>query len=65
MIEYVFRSARVPHRLERSLLGPQIFDEVTAYLVGRGHSVATVQQYVQSVEHFDRWLRRTRVAERS
>jgi len=60
MIEYVFRSARVPRRLERSLLGLQVFDAVTAYLVGRGHSATTVQQYVQNVEHFDRWLRRTR-----
>jgi site-specific recombinase XerD len=60
MIEHVFRSARVPRRLQRSLLGLPIFDDVTAYLVGRGHSATTVQQYVQSIEHFDGWLRRTR-----
>lgn len=60
MIEHVFRSARVPRRLQRSLLGLRVFDALTEYLVERGHSATTVQQYVQSVEHFDGWLRRTR-----
>lgn len=60
MIEQVFRSARVPLRLQRSLLGLRIFDAVTEYLVHRGHSATTVQQYVQNIEHFDRWLRRLR-----
>jgi hypothetical protein len=58
MIEQVFRSARVRHRLQQSLLGP-IFNDVTAHLVGRGHATTAVQQYIQSIEHFDRWLRRT------
>jgi hypothetical protein len=60
MIEHVFRSARVPRRLQRSLLGLRVFDALTEYLVDRGHSTTTVEQYVQSVEHFDGWLRRTR-----
>jgi integrase/recombinase XerD len=58
MIEQVFRSARVRHRLQQSLLGP-IFSDVTAHLVGRGYAISAVQQYIQSIEHFDRWLRRT------
>lgn len=56
MIEQVFRSARVRQRLQQSLLGPT-FSDVTAHLVGRGYAVSAVQQYVQSIEHFDRWLR--------
>lgn len=58
MIEHVFRSARVPRRLHRSLLGLRVFDALTEYLVDRGHSATMVQQYVQSVEHFGGWLRR-------
>jgi site-specific recombinase XerD len=58
MIEQVFRSARVRHRLQQSLLGP-IFNDVMAHLVGRGYAISAVHQYVQSIEHFDRWLRRT------
>jgi site-specific recombinase XerD len=60
MVESVFRSVRVQLRLQQSLLGLPIFDAVTTYLVDRRHPVGTVQQYVQSIEHFDRWLRRTR-----
>lgn len=60
MIEYLFRSARVRRRLQRSLLGLTVFDEVAAYLIGRRHSASTIQQYIQSIEHFDGWLRRTR-----
>jgi site-specific recombinase XerD len=60
MIEQVFRSARVPRRLQRSLLGFRVFDAVTEYLVDRGHPSTTVQQYIQNIEHFDFWLRRTR-----
>jgi site-specific recombinase XerD len=59
MIEQVFRSPRVWRRLQQSLLGP-LFEDVTAHLVGRSHALSAVQQYVQSIEHFDRWLRRTR-----
>jgi integrase/recombinase XerD len=59
MIEQVFRSARVRHRLQQSLLGP-LFNDVTAHLVGRGHATSAVHQYIESIEHFDRWLRRTR-----
>jgi site-specific recombinase XerD len=60
MIEHVFRSSRVRRRLQRSLLGLTVFDEIATYLVGRRHSATTTQQYIQSIEHFDAWLRRTR-----
>jgi site-specific recombinase XerD len=59
MNEQVFCSARVIRRLRASNLGAS-FDDLIAYLVERGHPVSTIQQYVQSVEHFDGWLRRTR-----
>jgi integrase len=59
MIEKVFRSARVLRRLRGSRLGGA-FDELVAYLVERGHPPSTIQPYVQAVEHFDGWLRRTR-----
>lgn len=59
MIEQAFRSARVVRRLRSTLLGPA-FDDLVAYLSDRGHAVGTIQVYVQAVEHFDRWLRRSR-----
>ncbi len=59
MIEDVFRSARVVHRLRGSRLG-SAFDDLVAYLSERGHPPSTIQQYVQGVEHFDGWLRRSR-----
>jgi site-specific recombinase XerD len=59
MIESVFRSTRVRQRLQQSVLGLPVYEAVTAYLVKRRHPIGTVQQYVQSIEHFDRWLRRT------
>jgi integrase/recombinase XerD len=59
MIEDVFRSVRVRRRLRLSLLGLPIFEALTAHLAGRSRSITTVQQYVQNVEHFDRWLRRS------
>lgn len=59
MIEHVFRSARVVRRLRGSQLGVA-FDDLVAYLSDRGHPASTIQQYVQGVEHFAGWLRRTR-----
>ena len=59
MIEDIFRSARVAQRLRRSLLG-SAFDDLVSYLVKRGHTPATIQLYIQGVEHFDVWLRQTR-----
>jgi site-specific recombinase XerD len=61
MIEHVFRSARVVRRLRGSQLG-SAFDDLVAYLSERGHAASTIRQYVQGVEHFDGWLRRTRRA---
>jgi integrase/recombinase XerD len=61
MIEHVFRSVRVVRRLRGRRLG-SAFDDLVAYLSERGHSASTIQQYVQGVEHFDGWLRRTRRA---
>jgi integrase/recombinase XerD len=58
MIEHVFRSGRVVRRLRGSQLG-SAFDALVAYLSERGHPASTIQQYVQGVEHFDGWLRRT------
>lgn len=58
MMETYFRSARVKARLRRSHLG-SVVDDLVAHLAARGHAQATVQQYLQAVEHFDRWLRRT------
>ena len=61
MIEHVFCSARVVRRLRGSQLG-LAFDDLVAYLSERGHAASTIRQYVQGVEHFDGWLRRTRRA---
>ena len=61
MIEIVFRSTHVVRRLRGSKLGPA-FDDLVAYLSERGHPPSTVRQYVQGVQHFDGWLRRTRRA---
>jgi site-specific recombinase XerD len=61
MIELVFRSAHVVRRLRGRKLGAA-FDDLVAYLSERGHPPSTVRQYVQGVEHFDGWLRRTRRA---
>ncbi len=61
MIEHVFRSARVVRRLRGSRLG-SAFEDLVVYLAERGHPASTIQQYVQGVEHFDGWLRRTRRA---
>jgi len=58
MIESVFRSPRVQLRLQRSFLGLQVFEAMTVYLVERRHPLTTIQQYIQNVEHFDRWIRR-------
>jgi site-specific recombinase XerD len=35
-------------------------DDYVTYLTERGHPPSTIQQYVQAVEHFGAWLRRTR-----
>jgi hypothetical protein len=59
MLEKAFRSKRVVQRLRRGKLGAA-FDDLVAYLVRRGHPTSTIQLYVQAVEHFDGWLRRTR-----
>lgn len=59
MIETVFRSARVVRRMRGGRLGAA-FDDFVAYLVERGHPTSTVHLYVQAVQHFDAWLRRTR-----
>jgi integrase/recombinase XerD len=59
MIEHVFRSARVLRRLRKSVFCAAIDDYVT-YLIERGHPTSTIHQYVQAVEHFGGWLRRTR-----
>jgi integrase/recombinase XerD len=61
MIEHIFRSARVLRRLRTSVFFDTIDDYVT-YLTERGHPPSTIQQYVQAVEHFGGWLRRTRCA---
>jgi integrase/recombinase XerD len=58
MIEQVF-SERVVHRMRGSWLGKEAFDELVADLLQQGYARTTIQQYVQSVEHFDGWLRRT------
>ncbi len=60
MIEEYFRSERVRGRLEQSRLGPAVFEDLVRHLAERGHPHTTIQQYVQAVEHFDQWLRRTR-----
>ena len=59
MIEHEFRSARVLRRLRKSVFCAAIDDYVT-YLIERGHPTSTIHQYVQAVEHFGGWLRRTR-----
>ena len=59
MIEHIFSSARVLRRLRTSVFCAAIDDYVT-YLTERGHPQSTIQQYVQAVEHFGAWLRRTR-----
>ena len=57
MIEEYFHSTRVRRRLVRSGLGP-VYEDLVEHLALRRHSVLTIQQYVQSVEHFDGWLRK-------
>ncbi len=60
MLEKYFRSRRVRYRLDCSHLGA-VFENLAEYLEGRGHPISTIQQYLQAVEHFDRWFRRTRL----
>lgn len=55
MIERYFRSTRVRRRLARSGFG-QVYEDYVEHLSTRRHSVLTIQQYTQSVEHFNSWL---------
>lgn len=61
MIETMFRSARVVRRMRGGRLGAAL-DDLVAYLIERGHPTSTIHLYVQGVQHFDAWLRRTRRA---
>jgi len=58
MVEQFFRKAHVRRRLEEGPLGGIVGDYL-GRLVERGYSTSTIHQYVQSAEHFGRWLVRS------
>lgn len=55
MLKRYFRSAAVLSRLRASAIHDEI-ERLVIRLDERGHSPLVVQQYVQGVEHFSRWL---------
>jgi len=55
MIERLFRSRAVRHRMADSHLGI-ILSEFALFLDVRGHVLTSLQAYVQVAEHFSRWL---------
>ena len=61
MIERIFRSAVVRRRMATSHLGI-ILGEFAIDMHGRGHSINSIQSYVQIAEHFSGWLAAERLA---
>jgi site-specific recombinase XerD len=55
MIEELFHSARVRHRMAASELGI-IIHRFVLDLHARGHALGSIQSYAQIAEHFSRWL---------
>ena len=55
MIERLFRSRAVRHRMADSHLGI-ILSEFALFLEARGHVLTSLQAYVQVAEHFSRWM---------
>jgi hypothetical protein len=53
MIEELFRSARVRHRMAASQLGI-IIHRFVLDLHARGHALGSIQSYGQIAEHFSR-----------
>ena len=63
MLDRYFRSRRVHSRFARSPLERQLV-ALVEHLARRGHTTTVIQVYVQAVEHFGQWLRRSgRVAD--
>ena len=60
MLEKVFRQPRVLERLRGGTLGGAL-DDLAAYLVGRGHTVNTMQMYVRGAGHLSYWLEVERI----
>jgi integrase/recombinase XerD len=59
MLEQYFHRQRVLERIERNLLGKHLAAFVE-HLHRRGHTVHSIQAYVQATEHFGYWLSRDR-----
>ena len=57
MLEQVFRSSRSVARCRSNVLGKHL-DDFTGFLLGRGHSLTTIRNYIRAVEHFGSWLSR-------
>ena len=57
MLEQVFKSSRSVARCRSNVLGKHL-DDFTGFLLGRGHSLTSIRNYMHSVEHFGGWLSR-------
>lgn len=55
MLNQYFQSSRVRNRIARNVLSKEL-EELVVHLDGRGHSLQTLQTYMQAVEHFGHWL---------
>jgi site-specific recombinase XerD len=60
MLEKVFRHPSVLKRLRGGVLGGAL-DDLAAYLLGRGHTLTTVQMYLRGAGHFSYWLQLERI----
>jgi integrase/recombinase XerD len=55
MLETIFQRAHHIRRLRANSLGG-FLDQYVDYLIGRGHTINVVHQYLRATEHYGHWL---------